>query len=522
MLTDTAINTAGANPLPARNAPARLPTQTIVLIALAMLAPLALYFGTAASIVAIWNSSETFAHGYIIVPISAWLVWRSRANFTLYPPEPYWPALILLTGAGLAWLAGYLGGVQFVMQYAFAAMFPIVGLAVLGRRLAFSLAFPLLFLLFAVPFGDIFIEPLIEYTADFTVWALQMTGIPVLRNGTRFEIPTGSWSVVTACSGVRYLISSVTIGCLYAYLTYRSTTRRVVFVIMSIVVPIVANWLRAYMIVMIGHTSNMELATGVDHLVYGWLFFGLVMFGMFWVGSYWRDDHLPEPVAGNATAAISTGRPIGAVVAASLALCAVWPAAALMSDRANHNSAPVVLSSVAVSLPAAPSFSGWTPKYLPPDATFNAVYQAATSPVSLTLLYYRNQTNAKALVSSSNVVVEESNDDYHVIGQTGRLETLGARVLDLRETRVQGPAGKLLVWQWNWIDGQTTASNLKGKLMQAKARLFLRGDDGAAILLAAPFTDDPDQARAALRSFVASHNGAIEAALANTRSGGAR
>ncbi|UUZ51375.1 exosortase [Massilia sp. B-10] len=119
----------------------------------------------------------------------------------------------------------------------------------------------------------------------------------MLRNGTHFELPTGNWSVVEACSGVRYLISSVTIGCLYAYLTYRSKLRRAVFIAASIVVPVIANGLRAYMIVMIGHTSNMALATGVDHLIYGWIFFGIVMFIMFWIGSYWRQDTDAESAA---------------------------------------------------------------------------------------------------------------------------------------------------------------------------------------------------------------------------------
>jgi hypothetical protein len=63
------------------------------------------------------------------------------------------------------------------------------------------------------------------------------------------------------------------------------------------VVPVIANGLRAYMIVMIGHLSGMALATGVDHLIYGWLFFGLVMFIMFWIGSYWREDTAAAPAA---------------------------------------------------------------------------------------------------------------------------------------------------------------------------------------------------------------------------------
>jgi exosortase A len=318
----------------------------LVLIVLAMLAPFALYFGTARSMVDIWNSSDTVAHGYIILPISLWLVWRRREQFARIPARPYAPALVLLALLGAAWLAGRMGGVQVVMQYAFVAMFPVAALAMLGPRLAGAFTFPLLFLLFAVPFGEVFVEPLIHITADFTVWAVQATGIPVLRNGTRFDLPTGSWSVVEACSGIRYLISSITLGSLYAYLTYTSNTRRAVFIGLSIIVPIIANGLRAYMIVMIGHFSSMEHATGVDHLVYGWLFFGLIMFIMFWIGSYWRQDEAPVNTSANAArarmqasaptlAAAPGAARIAPMALAVIAIAAVWPAFAAFNDRAN-------------------------------------------------------------------------------------------------------------------------------------------------------------------------------------------
>ena len=103
--------------------------------------------------------------------------------------------------------------------------------------------------------------------------------------------------MVEACSGLRYLIASLTLGFLYAYLTYRSLARRAIFVAVSVIVPIVANWLRAYMIVMIGHLSGMQYAVGVDHLIYGWLFFGVVMLILFWIGSIWREDLAPAQPA---------------------------------------------------------------------------------------------------------------------------------------------------------------------------------------------------------------------------------
>jgi exosortase A len=491
---------------------------TMLAIALALLAPFALYFATARSIVEIWDSSETFAHGYIILPISLWLIWRRRDNFAALPPTPYWPALALLAIAGAAWLLARMGEVQVVQQYAFVAMLPLIALGVLGRRLAASLAFPLLFLLFAVPFGEIFIDPLISFTADFTVRAVQLTGIPVLRNGTRFEIPSGSWSVVEACSGVRYLISSVTIGCLYAYLTYRSTLRRAVFMAASVIVPIIANGLRAYMIVMIGHLSSMTLATGVDHLIYGWLFFGLVMFLMFWIGNYWREDQAAAPAPAVRAPVTATAVRGGTAIAIALvAMSALWPALALVNGRANHNPRPVVLSPVAVKWAPVPAFSSWVPRYMEPDAAFNGVYQAqAGMPVAMTVLYYRNQRNSKGLVSSVNRLTGEK-DAYHESGSSLRTEALGARQLALRETVVQGPSANLLVWQWMWIDGRVTAKNYVGKLWQAEAKLMVRGDDGAAVMLSAPYGDKPDEARAALRAFLAAHLGAIDAALAATR-----
>jgi exosortase A len=490
------------------------------LLLLALLAPFALYFGTVRSIVAIWNSSETFAHGYVILPISLWLIWRRRENFSLYPPVPYPPALLLLAVLGAGWLAAQLGEVQVVSQYTFVAMFPVAALALFGPRLAGSLAFPLLFLLFAVPFGEVFVAPLIQFTADFTVAAVRATGIPVLRSGTRFELPTGSWSVVEACSGVRYLISSITLGCLYAYLTYRSTLRRTLFIGLSVVVPIIANGLRAYMIVMIGHLSGMELATGVDHIIYGWLFFGLVMFIMFWIGSFWREDTTPPTASTAATGSASAFAPgmpprLTANVAAVLVLCAVWPAAAMVGERVNHNPAPVQFAGVDVALPQAGEFADWKPAYLEPDARFHRVYQQDSLPVGLTVLYYRNQDREKSLISSLNRLAGYK-DPWHEVDAASRSVTLAGRPLVLREALMNGPQGKILVWSFKWIGGHYTASDIAGKLWQAGAKAMLHGDDGAAVLLSAP-ADDADAARAALQRFVATQGPALDRALAAQR-----
>jgi hypothetical protein len=116
------------------------------------------------------------------------------------------------------WLvARAVGGAGVVQQYAVVIMIPLLVWAILGSEVVRALSFPLFFLLLAVPFGEFLLPALIEHTADFTVFALKLTGIPVYREGAYLTIPTGNWSVVEACSGLRYIIASLTAGLLYAY-----------------------------------------------------------------------------------------------------------------------------------------------------------------------------------------------------------------------------------------------------------------------------------------------------------------
>ena len=268
-----------------------------VAAALVVLALLAAFWPTAASIESIWRRAETFAHGYVVIPIVLWLVWRKRHALATLPVKPNWPALVIVTGAGFAWMTGNLAGVLGLEHFALYFMLVAALVAVLGLPIAREIAFPLAFLAFAVPFGEFLVPVLIDRTADFTIAAVRASGVPVFREGNHFAIPSGRWSVVEACSGIRYLIASMMVGALYAHLTYRSTRKRVLFFLASIVVPIIANWLRAYMIVMLGHLTNNRLAAGVDHIIYGWVFFGVVMVAMFWIGTYWRDDEAPRSAA---------------------------------------------------------------------------------------------------------------------------------------------------------------------------------------------------------------------------------
>ena len=123
---------------------------------LAVLGILALFWQTAGSIVAIWLRSETFAHGFVVVPICLWLAWREREALAQIPAKPWWPGLaVRVAGAGALWLVTSVADVLGLKQFALAFMVQAAIVTVLGTGVARALVFPLAFLLFAVPGGRV-------------------------------------------------------------------------------------------------------------------------------------------------------------------------------------------------------------------------------------------------------------------------------------------------------------------------------------------------------------------------------
>jgi len=485
---------------------------------------LACYGDTVQSMVAIWQRSDTFAHGFLIAPISAWLIWRRRHVVGALDLRPDYRVLPLLALVGFGWLLGQLAGAGVAQQFGVVLMIPLVVWAILGTPIVRALAFPLFFLLFAVPFGEFLESPLMEHTATFTVAALKLTGIPVYREGQFFMIPSGSWSVVEACSGLRYLIASLTVGVLFAYLTYRSLARRAIFVALSVVVPIVANWLRAYMVVMIGHLSGMKYATGVDHLIYGWLFFGIVMLILFWIGSFWREDSEPRSAASRSVQLAVRDHPSqAAILVAAIAvagLVAVWPIAAARLEAAGASGPPALQAPRSAEdwQPIAGRLTDWEPRFLSPSAQIHQAYGKDGTRVGLYVGYYQNQRQGAQLITSLNTLVPSNEHVWRNTGEARRTLVFGQQDISPIEAKLRGRSTSLLVWSWYWIDGRYVVNPYWAKLLQAKSKLLGRGDGGAVVIVYAPYDDRPQAAELALKDFVGAMLPAITRSLEYARS----
>lgn len=478
-----------------------------------------LYWETAAAMVGIWSRSDTFAHGYLVLPISLWLVWRQRQVLAALTPSPQPWVLLPLLLVGAVWMLADLVAVNAASQFALVGLLVMAVPAMLGLEVASAILFPLLFLFFAVPFGEFLLPVLMEYTANFTVTALRLSGIPVYREGLQFVIPSGNWSVVEACSGVRYLIASFMVGTLFAYLNYRSTRRRIVFMGISIVVPVLANWSRAYMIVMLGHLSGNTIAVGVDHLIYGWLFFGVVITIMFLIGARWSE---PETARSSAAGKLALrewpagsnvafgGMLLASVVAVSLP--PLW--AGLMQRDEAPGSGPIL------ALPkrlgdwqsdSAASELRWRPKFINPSVEVTQTYLLDDKKVGVFIAYYRGQGPDRKLVSSRNVLVSSQDREWNQIASGRQPLQIAQETLTLRTAELIGPAvlgavdrPRLRVWTTYWVNGRMVHSDAAAKWHSALAVLTGRPDDAALIVLHAD-VEERGSADIALEAFARSN-----------------
>lgn len=488
-----------------------------------------LYRDTLMAMVDVWNRSETFAHGWVVAPISLWLIWRQRECLATLTPKPAPWVLLPMAALALAWFAADLVVVNAPAQFAFVGLLILAVPAVLGIEVMRAILFPLLFLLFAVPFGEFTVQPMMEWTANFVVLALQWSGIPVYREGLWFKIPSGQWSVIDECSGVRYLMASFMVGSLFAYLNYRSYTKRAIFMAFSIVVPIVANWLRAYMIVMLGHLSGNRIAVGVDHILYGWVFFGIVIFVMFIVGMRWAEADEPVPAGaapGLAAAASSAATQRAVVALIGAALVALVPHLALWvlqaSERAQAEPTLQLPASLGAWHATDTAAVDWSPHFVNPSASATRRYAGPAGTVTVHVFYYRAQNAERKLVNSLNGLLSHNERQWSQRNAGTVTVDGGSQRVTLRTAEVVGPdrgsavpRDQLVVWHGYWVDGRFVVGDLQAKLAGAASRVRGHGDDGAVVVVHASEAT-PAASTAALQAFARDHLDDLAAALQRT------
>ena len=252
-----------------------------------------------------WRTSSTFSYGFLILPISLFLIWRERRQLAGLRPQPGWPALLLMVPVGACWVVGVVLDVNVVHHVAAVLLVVLAVWAVLGTPTARVIWFPLGYLLLMVPFGEFLVPTLMQWTADFAVLAVTLTGVPVFQDGYVFSLPSGDFEVIKACSGIRFLMATVAAGTVVAWVAYNSWRKRVVFLFACLVVSVLGNLLRAYLVVMLVHFSDGRLAG--PHVLYGTIFSSTILLSLFVFAARYADQPVIGPRPGNPPLSAITG-----------------------------------------------------------------------------------------------------------------------------------------------------------------------------------------------------------------------
>ncbi len=292
-----------------------------MLLGAATLALLALFWRDAAHMASIWWTSSTFNHCLLIIPILYWLVQQRWPVLRTMTPTVWLAGLLLVAAGSIAWLLGEAGGVSLARHLGLVLMLQGAVVTLLGRQVSRALLFPIAYALFLVPFGEEFVPALQTLTAKMAMVMLGWAGIPAHIEGVFITTPHGWFQVAEACSGVKFVIAMVALGALAAHLLFRRWGRRIGFIALALVVPILANGVRAFATIWYAERYGVEHAAGFDHVIYGWVFFAVVIAIVLVIGTRFADRDGTERVEAAPAPPIQRGR-------------AAWPVAlALVADR---------------------------------------------------------------------------------------------------------------------------------------------------------------------------------------------
>lgn len=251
--------------------------QLAVLFALIWL----LFHGIVGSLVSNWWVDPNFSHGFFVPLFSAVIVWRQRKQLAGLSLQPSWWGIVIIALALAVLVAGVFGAELFLSRSSLVLLLAglIVCFAGWNHFRALFFAWAVLFLMIPIPvilFNEIAF-PLQLFASRLATWLLGSFGVPVLREGNVINLPSMSLEVVDACSGIRSLVSLITLAVIYGYFAESRRLVRVVLVLAAIPVAVVTNGIRIMGTGLLGQYWDPEKARNFFHEFSGGVIFVLAL-----------------------------------------------------------------------------------------------------------------------------------------------------------------------------------------------------------------------------------------------------
>ena len=246
-----------------------------------------LYASILARLFAQWYNDPNFSHGTFVPAFALFVLWLDRKNLKLIAPTPSWTGLPILIVALLMLVLGALGAELFFSRTSLLIL--LAGLIVLfqGWALFRAVLFPWAFLILMVPIPTLILQkvtfPLQLLASRLASGLLPVVGVPVLREGNVIVLPSMPLEVAEACSGIRSLLSLVTLAIIYGFLIDHRKWVRVVLACSAVPIAVTANSFRIFGTGLLVQYWDPEKAEGFFHAFSGWLIFVVSLIMLFTV-----------------------------------------------------------------------------------------------------------------------------------------------------------------------------------------------------------------------------------------------
>jgi exosortase D (VPLPA-CTERM-specific) len=247
-----------------------------------------LYFSILEHLVLEWvgpHSDPNFEHGIFVPLFALYVLWQDRGRLKAIAPEPSWTGLPLVGLSMVMLVLGVLGAELFFSRTSLLVL--LAGLILMFRGWKFfrAVLFPLAFLILMIPIPKLIINeitfPLQLLASRLSTELLELVGVPVLRQGNIIYLATMPLNITEACSGIRSLLSLVTLAVIYGYLLDTRTWVRVTLVGFTVPIAVVANVFRIFGTGLLVQFGYPDLAEGFYHALGGMLIFAVALIMLF-------------------------------------------------------------------------------------------------------------------------------------------------------------------------------------------------------------------------------------------------
>ncbi len=232
-----------------------------------------------------WYNDENYSHGFLVPVISAYFLSQNWSELKKTPLRPSNIGLLVIVGSLLLLMLGFIGTEYFTMRASLVFLLAGIVLYWFGWGVLRLSALPIAFLIFMVPLPYIVYDsiafPLKLLVTQASVAVLKMLSVPVVSEGNIIMFPQTVLEVADACSGLRSLMSLVTLAVAVAFMMHKSVLNRTILILSAVPVAILTNMFRVIVTGFLASHYGAAAAEGFFHEFAGMAVFILAMVILF-------------------------------------------------------------------------------------------------------------------------------------------------------------------------------------------------------------------------------------------------